>query len=131
MGSSYTWCNSCKVTLFLNCRFLKDLTVKKDTIKCYCFPLLSLSLFIVFYLIKGHLPFLATHFLNESLNSLHPTHLIWPLFFFFFFFLDKDNKGTGTNPFKNDNTIILHNFNFKFKSSQCRITKMRKDFIKI
>ena len=29
MDSSYTWCNSTKVTPFLNRRFLKDLTVKK------------------------------------------------------------------------------------------------------
>ena len=29
MGSSYNWYNSSKVTHFLYCRFLKDLTVKK------------------------------------------------------------------------------------------------------
>ena len=28
MGSSYTWCNSYKLTHFLHRRFLKDLTVK-------------------------------------------------------------------------------------------------------
>ena len=30
MGSNYTWCNSTKVTHFLDHRFLKDLTVKKN-----------------------------------------------------------------------------------------------------
>ena len=49
-----------KVTPFLHHRFLRDLTVKKDIIKCYCFPFLSFSLFIVFYLIKGHLSFSTT-----------------------------------------------------------------------
>ena len=29
MGSSYTWCNSCKVIHFLHCRFIRDLTAKK------------------------------------------------------------------------------------------------------
>ena len=58
-----------QVTPFLHRRFLKDPTIKKDTIKCYCFPLLSLSLFIVFHLIKGHLPFSTTHFSNESLRA--------------------------------------------------------------
>ena len=29
MCLSYIWCNSTKVTHFLDCRFLKDLTVKK------------------------------------------------------------------------------------------------------
>ena len=60
MGSSYTWCNSIKVTYFLDHRFLKVLTVKKNIIKCDCFlPYylintsilslsLSLSLFIAF-----------------------------------------------------------------------------------
>ena len=48
MSSSYTWCNSTKVTPFLTRRFLKDLTVKKDTIKCYYFPpyyLINTSIF--------------------------------------------------------------------------------------
>ena len=31
MGSSYTWCNSTKVTYFLSHKFPKDLTVKKKT----------------------------------------------------------------------------------------------------
>ena len=30
MGSSYTWCNSTKVTPFLDHRFQKDLMVKKS-----------------------------------------------------------------------------------------------------
>ena len=81
MGSSYTRCNSCQVTPFLHHRFLKDLTVKKDIIKCYCFPLLSLSLFIVFHLIKGPLTFSTTYFSNEPLNSLHPTHILLLLLF--------------------------------------------------
>ena len=29
MGSNYTWCYSCKVTHFLHCKILRDLTVKK------------------------------------------------------------------------------------------------------
>ena len=29
MSSSYTRCNSCKVTHFLHCKILRDLTVKK------------------------------------------------------------------------------------------------------
>ena len=81
MSSSYTWCNFCQVTPFLHRRFLKDLTVKKRHHKCYCFPLLSLSLFIVFHLIKGQLTFSKTHFSNESLNSLHPTHILLLLLF--------------------------------------------------
>ena len=81
MSLSYTWCNSCQVIHFLHRRFLKDLTVKNDIIKCYCFPLLSLSLFIVFHLIKGQLTFSTTHFSNESLNSLHPTCILLLLLF--------------------------------------------------
>ena len=30
MGSSYTWCNSTKIIHFLDRRFLKDLTIKKN-----------------------------------------------------------------------------------------------------
>ena len=41
MGSSYTWCNSTKVTHFLDRRFLKDLTVKKNIIKYDCFHLIT------------------------------------------------------------------------------------------
>ena len=81
MNLSYTWCNSCQVIFFLHCKFLKDLMVKKDIIKCYYFPLLSLSLFIVFHLIKRQLTFSTTHFSNESLNSLHPTHILLLLLF--------------------------------------------------
>ena len=35
MGSSYTWCNLTKVTPFVDRRFVIDLTVKKNSIKCY------------------------------------------------------------------------------------------------
>ena len=31
MSSSYTWCNSYKLTHFLHCRFLRNLTVKKTS----------------------------------------------------------------------------------------------------
>ena len=30
MGSSYTWCNSTKVTHFLNRRFLRNLMIRKS-----------------------------------------------------------------------------------------------------
>ena len=52
MSLSHIWCNSCKVTYFLHHIFLRNLMVKKHILKNYCFPLLSLSLFIVFRL-KG------------------------------------------------------------------------------
>lgn len=45
MGFSYIRYNFCKVTPFLHHRFLKDLAIKKDTIKCHCFPLLSLLIY--------------------------------------------------------------------------------------
>ena len=66
MSSSYTRCNSCKVTHFLHCRFLRDLTVKKNIIKGYNLTPFSLLLFNVFHLIKGHMPFSTTCFLNDS-----------------------------------------------------------------
>ena len=37
MDSSYTWCNSCKVTPFLHRRFLSDLTAKKISLKAIDF----------------------------------------------------------------------------------------------
>ena len=40
MGSSYTWCNSCKVTHFLHRRFLKGLTVKKISLNAITFHLI-------------------------------------------------------------------------------------------
>ena len=39
MGSSYTWCNSYKLTPFLHRRFLKDLTVKKTSLNAIVFHL--------------------------------------------------------------------------------------------
>ena len=69
MGSSYTWCNSCKVTPFLHCRFLKDLTVKKDTIKCYCFP--------PYYLINTSIFFLLIY-------CFPPNNIFFNTIFFFF-----------------------------------------------
>ena len=86
MSSSYTWCNSYKVTNFLHRRFLKDLMVKKNIIKCYYFPsdnlinttiFFSLPLFITFHLLKGTPPFsrtckAQTH-LQKSTLPLHDT----------------------------------------------------------
>ena len=37
MGSSYTWCNSYKVTPFLHRRFIKDLTAKKVSLNAIGF----------------------------------------------------------------------------------------------
>ena len=83
MGSSYTWCNSYKVTIFLHRRFLKDLMVEKNIIKCYYFPsdnlinttiFFSLPLFIAFHLLKGtpH----TTIFKNlQNTNSFTEEHL--------------------------------------------------------
>ena len=34
IGSSYTWCNLTKVTPFVDRRFVIDLMVKKNSIKC-------------------------------------------------------------------------------------------------
>ena len=34
MGSSYTWYNLTKVTLFVDRKFVIDLMVKKNSIKC-------------------------------------------------------------------------------------------------
>ena len=39
MGSSYTWCNSYKLTHFLHRRFLKDLTVKNTSLNAIVFYL--------------------------------------------------------------------------------------------
>ena len=39
MGSSYTWCNSYKLTSFLHRRFLRDLTVKKISLNVMVFHL--------------------------------------------------------------------------------------------
>ena len=38
-GSSYTWCNSYKLTPFLYRRFLRDLTVKKASLNAMVFYL--------------------------------------------------------------------------------------------
>ena len=40
MGSSYTLCNSCKVTPFLHCRFVSDLTAKKISLNAITFHLI-------------------------------------------------------------------------------------------
>ena len=40
MGSSYTWCNSCKVTPFLHYRFVSDLTAKKISLNAITFHLI-------------------------------------------------------------------------------------------
>ena len=39
MGSSYTWCNSYKLTYFLHRRFPRDLTVKKTSLNAIIFHL--------------------------------------------------------------------------------------------
>ena len=40
MGSSYIWCNSCKVTRFLHCRFVSDLMAKKILLNAITFHLI-------------------------------------------------------------------------------------------
>ena len=40
MGSSYTRCNSCKVTPFLHHRFISDLTAKKKSFNAITFHLI-------------------------------------------------------------------------------------------
>ena len=62
MSSSYTWCNSYKVTHFLDHRFLKDLMIEKNIIKYYYFSsnnLINTTIFFspliyCFTLIKRH-----------------------------------------------------------------------------
>ena len=41
MGSSYTWCNSYKLTPFLHHRFIRDLTVKKIALNALVFHLIT------------------------------------------------------------------------------------------
>ena len=41
MGSSYTWCNSYKLTPFLHRRFLRNLTVKKTSLNAIVFYLIT------------------------------------------------------------------------------------------
>ena len=41
IGSSYTWCNVCKVTHFLHRKFLKDLTIEKTLLNVIHFPLIT------------------------------------------------------------------------------------------
>ena len=41
MSSSYTWCNSYKLTHFLHGRFLRDLTVKKIPLNTIVFHLIT------------------------------------------------------------------------------------------
>ena len=54
MGSSYTWCNSTRVTSFLSHRFPKDLTVKKKTSSFFISlnTYLINSILIISFLIK-------------------------------------------------------------------------------
>ena len=40
MSSSFTWCNSCKVTPFIHCRFVSDLIVKKISLNAITFHLI-------------------------------------------------------------------------------------------
>ena len=62
MSLIYIWCNSYNITHFLHHRFLKDLIVKKNIIKCYYFPfdnLINTTIFFspliyCFPLIKRH-----------------------------------------------------------------------------
>ena len=37
IGLNYTWCNFCKVTYFLHCKFLRDPTVRNIQLNIYCF----------------------------------------------------------------------------------------------
>ena len=67
MGSSYTWCNSTKVTYFLSHKFPKDLTVKKKTssfftsLNAYLInSILNISLLIKYFFVSF---FFSLHFL--------------------------------------------------------------------
>ena len=92
MGSSYIWCNSIRVTLFLSHRFMGDPTDKNKTslsiitLNTYLInSLLIISLFIKYFLclffsllIKSFFPF-----------SLQFLPRFYFLSFFFFFFLTE------------------------------------------
>ena len=92
MGSSYTWCNSIRVTPFLSHRFMGDPTDKNKTplsiitLNTYLInSLLIISLFIKYFLclffsllIKSFFPF-----------SLQFLLCFYFLSFFFFFFLTE------------------------------------------
>ena len=41
MDSSYTWCNSYKLILFLHHRFLRNLTIKKTSLNPIVFYLIT------------------------------------------------------------------------------------------
>ena len=82
MSSSYTWCNSYKVTNFLHRRFLKDLIVEKNIIKYYYFPSSNLiNTTIIFSPLIYYFPLIkctphATIFKNlQNTNSSTKEHL--------------------------------------------------------
>ena len=83
MSSSYIWCNSYKLTLFLHRKFLRNLTVKKTLIKCYCFS--------SYYLINASILSLSPYLLPQ--HNLTKKFENNPLFIAFhlitFFFLTK------------------------------------------
>ena len=95
MGSSYTWCNSYKITTFLHRRFLKDLMAKKISLNAIAFHLtpntgnfFSLSLFNVllfFTWLKVHAIFnnLETILIYVRANAQQPKLFVgWFLFLF-------------------------------------------------
>ena len=89
MGSSYTWCNSTRVTPFLSHRFMRDPTDKNKTLLSIITlnTYLINSLLIIFLLIKYFLclffSLLIKSFFPFSLQILFRFNF---LSFFFFFF---------------------------------------------
>ena len=84
MGSSYTWCNSIRVTPFLSRRFMRDPTDKNKTplsittLNTY----LINSLLFIFLLIK----YFLCLFFSLLIKSFFPFSLQFLLRFYFFFF---------------------------------------------
>ena len=52
MSSSYTWCNSCKVTHFLHRRLIWDLTAKKISLNVAYIYYLVESIYIYIYIVR-------------------------------------------------------------------------------
>ena len=81
MGSSYTWCNSIRVTPFMYRRFLLDSTVGKIVLNDYFFSLIyrinnsfSLASFITFHrshwILFNGVPFFLKFLLLDNVSSM-------------------------------------------------------------
>ena len=87
MGSSYTWCNSIRVTPFLSCRFIRDPTNKNKT--SLSFTTLNTYLINSLLIISLLIEYFLCLFFSLLIKSFFPFSLqfllrFYSLFFFFF-----------------------------------------------